>query len=140
MISEVIKSLYENAHLLNQKGFCLILVQGTRPKTECSPHVYRSFEFFHPQLLERRVFNDLSVEDQAFQLSYDLPPPAPRHQVVYCTFLSLPVLPVELTDGRRGGVGEEPNHTTAAVRKSGPLLIIQYLLVLTIGKVTGQPR
>jgi hypothetical protein len=40
----------------------------------------------------------------------------------------------------RGGVGEEPNPTTAAVKKSGPLLIIQYSLVPTICKVAGQPR
>jgi len=54
---------------------------------------------------------ELFIEDKAFSASHDLAPhPLP----------SLPVSPVELTDGRGGqGVGEVQNHTTS--RKPGPL-------------------
>ncbi len=56
------------------------------------------------------------IEDQAFLRSSDsAPDPSPVSKL--SLFLSLPVSPVELTDGGGGGGGR--NHTTA--RKPGPL-------------------
>jgi hypothetical protein len=50
------------------------------------------------------------IEDQAFSPSYDLAPisPFPVSKLsVLSLFLSLPVSPVEFTDGRGGGGGAE---------------------------------
>jgi hypothetical protein len=54
------------------------------------------------------------------------PPPLFRKQFVSLS-QSFCMSPVEFTDGREGGEGEEPNHSTA--RKPGLLSIIQHSLV-----------
>ncbi len=63
------------------------------------------------------------IENQAFSLRYDLAPPPRltpllRQKVVFLSQYFY-ATPVELTDRRGEGVGEELNDTTA--RKPGPL-------------------
>ncbi len=67
----------------------------------------------------------MTFSGPGFSRSYGLafrPTPLSRQQVV-----SLPqsscVSPVEQPDGKKEGMGEEPNHTTA--RKPGPLTIFR---------------
>jgi hypothetical protein len=74
------------------------------------------------------------IEEQAFLLSYVSAPclhPSSffRQQVVS---LSQPfrVSPVDLSDGRGVGGGEEPKRMT--LRNPGPLLIIQYTLLASV--------
>ncbi len=77
------------------------------------------------------------IQDQACSPSNDLasPPPPPflfplsYHQVVSLSQSSC-VSPVELTDGRWGGVGEEPYHMMA--REHALLSNIQYSKMSTI--------
>ncbi len=72
-----------------------------------------------------------SIEDQAFSRSFKSAPRPPPSLLSFRQIVSLSqssiVSLVQLTGGRGGGGGVEPNHATA--RKLGPLWIIQSSMV-----------
>ncbi len=68
---------------------------------------------------------ELFIEDQAFSLSYDLAP-LPSDSCLSFSFFLCVAGRAYWREGE--GVEEEQNHTTA--RMPGPLLIIQYSLIM----------
>ncbi len=90
---------------------------------ECWMYLWRDLIPFVSQVMNRvywMIYRGPGFLAVVWFGSSPTPPPIPHpHEQVVSLSPSSCVLPVELTLGRGGGAGREPNHTTA--RKPGPL-------------------